>query len=387
MFIAIIAFIFVLGLLILAHELGHFLTARLFKVKAEEFGFGYPPRIIGWVKDNYGKWKTVGPQTEPEQYKNTVWSLNWLPLGGFVKIKGEDSNQLQEPDSFAAKPIWQRFIMLFAGVFMNFVLAFVLLSFAFVGGVPSLVDDQPDSSLAAQNPQVQIMEVQPDSPAAQAGLRPGDVIVAINHQPVAYIKDVQRLISSRANQPTSIDIQRAGERIKLTVTPHSSNDSSPAMIGVGLVKTAIVKYPWYEAIYRAALTTGALTIEILKAFGKIIINLTTQHRIEAEVAGPIGIAVLTGQVVKLGWVYLLQFAALLSINLAIINLLPIPALDGGRILFLIIEKIKGRPVKQKFEASAHQLGFIFLMLLMFLVIFKDLRAYGGKIWQVLINIF
>ncbi len=381
MLIAILAFVLVLGVLVLAHELGHFLTARLFGVKAEEFGFGYPPRIIGWVKDNAGRWKIVKPHTEADQYQHTVWSLNWLPLGGFVKIKGEDSNQLQEPDSFAARPVWQRFIILVAGVFMNFILAFVLLSFAFISGVPSLVDDQPSSSLAIQNSHIQIMEVQPSSPAQQAGLRLGDIIISINHQPINYIKDVQQIIGSHPGENLDLKVLRAGQQLDFKIIPRAGDNNSPAVIGVGLVKTAIVKYPWYQAIYRAAVATVNLTLEILKAFGKIIVNLATQHKVEAQVAGPIGIAVLTGQVVKLGWVYLLQFAALLSINLAIINLLPIPALDGGRILFLAIEKIKGRPVKQKIEAIAHQLGFVFLMLLMLLVVFKDLQTYGAKIWQ------
>jgi regulator of sigma E protease len=387
MLLTVVTFIAILGVLILVHELGHFLSARIFGVKAEEFGFGYPPRLIGWVKTAGGRWRLVGPKESPEQYEHTVWSLNWLPLGGFVKIKGEDSNDLQTADSFAGRPIWQRFIMLFAGVFMNFVLAFVLLSFAFASGVPSLVDDHPSSDIAVQNARIQIMEVQPDSPAAQAGLRPGDSILSIDQQKIHYISDVQSALGSRAGQKVELEILRQGKILQLTVTPEISPNSSTARIGVGLVKTALVKYPWYEAVYRAGLATLNLTFEIIKAFGKIIVNLITRHSVEAQVAGPIGIAVLTGQVVKLGWVYVLQFAALLSINLAIINLLPIPALDGGRIFFLLIEKIKGRPVKPNFEAAAHQWGFIFLMLLMLLVVFKDLHTYGQRLWQALLSVF
>ncbi len=385
--LTVIVFILILGVLILVHELGHFLTARMFKVKAEEFGFGYPPRIFGWVKNNEGKWEFVKRKDDASKYKNTVWSLNWFPLGGFVKIKGEDENALKETDSFASRPIWQRFIMLFAGVFMNFILCFVFLSLGFMSGIPSMVDDQPDTNLNVANQQIKIMSINPASPAEQAGLQIGDVFISINNQPINYIKDVQRELGSRNNQSTQLVILRGQEEKKIVVTPLAKNNTDTAVIGVGLVKTALVKYPWYQAIYKGATTTFSLTLAIVKAFGKIITDFFSGHKVEAEVAGPIGIAMLTGQVVKLGWVYVLQFAALLSINLGIINLLPIPALDGGRILFLAIEKVKGRPVSQKVEGAIHQIGFMLLMAIMVLVVFKDFRTYGSQIWQSIISFF
>ena len=164
MLITIITFIIILGLLILVHECGHFIAARIFKVKTEEFGLGLPPRIVGWVKDNFGKWKRIGRKDKAEDYHKTIWSLNWFPLGGFVTIKGQDDNALKESNSFASRSLWQRFIILFAGVFMNFVLCFVLLSIAFMSGIPSMVDDQPDSSLQVSNQKIQIMSISPDSP-------------------------------------------------------------------------------------------------------------------------------------------------------------------------------------------------------------------------------
>jgi len=385
--LTLIVFILILGVLILVHELGHFLTARMFKVKAEEFGFGYPPRMFGWVKDNFGKWKFLNRKADASQYKNTVWSLNWLPLGGFVKIKGEDENALREADSFATRSVFQRFIILFAGVFMNFVLCFVFLSVGFMAGIPTMVDDQPDPSLNSTNQQVQIMSIEPNTPAEQAGLEVGDVFISIDNQPIHYIRDIQQIISPRNEQLTQIIVSRGQEEITIEITPLAKTADGTAVIGVGLVKTALVKYPWYQAIYKGATTTFDLTVAILQAFGKIIGDLFTGQKVEAEVAGPVGIAMLTGQVVKLGWVYVLQFAALLSINLGIINLLPIPALDGGRILFLIIEKIKGKPVKQKIEGMIHQIGFMLLMLLMVLVIFKDFKTYGGRIWESILSIF
>jgi len=256
---------------------------------------------------------------------------------------------------------------------MNFILCFVLLAIAFMVGIPSLVDDVTDPSLNASQEKVQIISVAKDSPAAAAQIAVGDIILKINGQPVATIQEVKDKISVSPNQEMDITISRANQEITQKIIPVSSAPDQPAQVGVGLVKTAIVRYPWYQAIYKGAETTLALTLAILKAFAKIIGDLITGQQMETEVAGPVGIAVLTGQVVKLGLSYILQFAALLSINLGIINLLPIPALDGGRLLFLIIEKFKGRPVKQSLEARIHQIGFVLLMCLMAFIILRDIK--------------
>ena len=375
MFIAIIVFILILGLLILVHELGHFITARIFGVKAEEFGFGYPPRIFGWVKTDDDKRKFVGRKTDSREYKHTVWSLNWFPLGGFVQIKGQDGEGKNEPDSFASKSVWQRFIMLFAGVFMNFLLCAILLSVGLASGLPTLVDDEPAANLNYREAKVQIISILPDSPASQADLKVGDVVISIDDNLINKIAEVQDKIASKENQPTFIKIARGDEELIKEITPLALGEGDRAMIGVGLAKTAIVSYPWYISIYKGFQITATLTLTIVKAFGQIIGNIFTHGKVGIEVAGPVGIAVMTGQVAKLGWIYLLQFAALLSINLAIINLFPIPALDGGRILFLLIEKIKGSPVNQKVEGMIHQIGFILLMILILLVTFKDVKFY------------
>ncbi|OGG96129.1 hypothetical protein A2V95_03770, partial [Candidatus Kuenenbacteria bacterium RBG_16_41_7] len=305
MFITIITFIVILGTLILVHELGHFITARAFKVKAEEFGFGLPPRIFGFVKDDHGKWKNVGPKTKAEDYKKTIWSVNWLPFGGFVSIKGENGEHEKDIDSFGSRKIWQRAVIMFAGVAMNFVLAFILLAIAFTAGIPSLVDDQPDPSLNASLEKVQIISVVKDSPAASAQIEVGDIILKINGQPIAGIQEVKDKISASSNQEMAITVSRAKQEITKKIIPVSNFPDQPAQIGIGLVKTAIVRYPWYQAMYKGAETTLALTLAILKAFVKIIGDLIVGQPVETEVAGPVGIAVLTGQVVKLGFIYIL----------------------------------------------------------------------------------
>jgi len=389
MFITIITFVVILGVLILIHEMGHFLSARAFGVKAEEFGFGYPPRIFGYVKGNDNKWKRVGKKEDAADYKNTVWSLNWLPLGGFVRIKGEDGQDKDSPDhdSFSSRPVYQRFIMLFAGVFMNFLFCFLLLTIGFTSGIPTMVDDNPDPSMKIENQKVVIMSVEPDSPAFEAGLIPGDRIFQINGTDITAVSQTQDLISQSQDNPMEIVVFRGETMIDRELTPVLDEDRNRALIGIGLVKTATVRYKWYQSIYKAGQNTVGLTVAIITGFGRIISDLFSGNKVSAEVAGPIGIAVLTGQVVQLGWIYILQFAALLSLNLAIINLLPIPALDGGRILFIIIEKIKGSPVRQSLEARIHQYGFLFILVLMAVVIFNDVRNYGAKIWGAISSLF
>ncbi|OIO16721.1 RIP metalloprotease RseP [Candidatus Kuenenbacteria bacterium CG11_big_fil_rev_8_21_14_0_20_37_9] len=389
MLITVIIFIIILGVLIVAHELGHFTTARIFKVKAEEFGFGYPPRIFGFVRKNdTGQWEKVGRKDDTTGYKKTVWSLNWLPFGGFVKIKGEDGQGKNETDSFGCKPIWQRFIILFAGVFMNFILCFVLLSIGFMAGIPTMVDDTLDPGLNAREEKIQIISVSEYSPASEIGLRLGDVILKIDDEEIKSIRQVQEIISKSEGKEIRIVFFGAnGEETKSLLPRVIRNDFGKYEIGVGLVKTAIVSYPWYSAIYKGAEQTLGLTIAISKAFCNIISDLFMGKGAQVDVAGPVGIAVLTGQVIQLGWLYVLQFTALLSVNLAIINILPIPGLDGGRIIFLIIEKIKGAPIKQKIEGAVNQIGFFFILCIMVLVIFKDLRTYGSSIWNAIAGIF
>ena len=303
-----------------------------------------------------------------------------MPLGGFVNIKGQDGDQKEEPDSFGAKPLWQRFIMLFAGVGMNFLLCAVLLGFGFIAGIPTMVDDSPDKGAEFRNEQVIIMSVSPNSPAEEAGLAVGDVIIKIDEEEIAMIKQIQAASAAKAGETRQMTVLRNQEEIRVELTSRVLAGRDRPEFGVGLVKTATVSYPWYQAVYEGFKNTAGLAVAVVKAFAKILADLFTIGKVTADVAGPVGIAVLTGQVVQLGWIYVLQFAALLSINLAIINILPIPALDGGRILFLIIEKIKGRPVKQEIEGKIHQIGFVLIMALMALVIFKDLRTYGAGIW-------
>lgn len=378
----IIIFILVLSVLVFAHELGHFVTAKRLGVRADEFGFGFPPRIIGFYKNKFGKWRKVFGKTTYEdlesstledavpQSGSTIYSLNWLPIGGFVKIKGENDNGDKEADSFAAKKVWQRMLILSAGVIMNVVLAWFLFTVGYLIGMPQATSDL-SSSARVSNAMVAIIDVRADSPAEVAGLRAGDFIKAINGQEVALEEDMQAMISPLAGQEVTLLVDREQTEMTIVVVPEEVSEGH-GVIGVGIMAAGTVRYPLFSAIIEGAKTTGWMLKEIVLAFGNLIGNLVSGESVSQEFAGPVGIANITGQAASLGFVYLLQFVALLSLNLAIINILPFPALDGGRILFLLIEKVKGKPVRRDIEAVAHNIGFLLLIALIIFITYKDI---------------
>jgi regulator of sigma E protease len=375
MLITILTFIIILGLLVFVHELGHFVAARKTGVKVEEFGFGLPPRMFGIKK------------------KETIYSLNWLPLGGFCKIKGEEGEAREDKDSFSNKKIWQRGIILASGVFMNFALAAFLLSIGFLIGLPQVLDGLSGGAKISQ-PKIQIISVMKESPAEKAGLKIGDAILSIDDQKFEEIENLQEYIGEKSDQTLMVKIKRGEEIFERKIVPQQDVNfnqnkeksvlgplKTRAIMGVGLVKTAIVSYPWYKALWYGIATTISLMGQIIFAFYLLIKNLILGQGVTVDFAGPVGIASMTGQVVQLGFIYVLQFAALLSINLGIINFFPFPALDGGRVIALGIEKIRGKPNDPKIESFIHNLGFAFLMVLIVLVTFRDLGRLGIKLWQ------
>lgn len=382
MLLTIVVFILVLSVLVFAHELGHFYTAKKLGVRADEFGFGFPPRAIGFYKNKEGKWQKVVGKASYESLEksenekkvpargSTIYSINWLPLGGFVKIKGENGEGENDPDSFASKKIWKRMVILAAGVIMNVVLAWFLFSVGYMLGLPqSTADLGPNANV--EDGRVAIVEVMPDSPAAEAGLQAGDFILSVNNQEVGLESEVQNLVSGDEDNQVELLISRSNEEKQITVNAEE-NIEGRKVIGVGIMAAGTVSYPFFTSIWEGAKLTGWMLKEIVFAFGNLIGNLFSGVPVGGEFAGPVGIASITGQAARLGFVYLLQFTALLSLNLAIINILPFPALDGGRILFLLVEKVKGKPVRKDVEAIAHNIGFILLIALVIFVTYKDI---------------
>lgn len=376
MLTTIIIFIIVLGLLVFVHELGHFWAARKFGIRADEFGFGFPPRLAGYYKTTAGKWRLVWGNREVDDAQDTVYSLNWLPLGGFVKIKGEQGDSKDAPDSFSSKPIWQRIVVLAAGVTMNILTAAVLLSVAFWVGLPQLVESIPAGARVSDR-MIQVVEVLPDTPAAEAGITPGDAIVSIDGLTFATYQEIQEYTSTHAGEPLTYVLRRGNDTATVTAVPAAIEGTDRAGIGIAIAETAMVRYPWYRAIIEGVVRTVELLVFIVVAFVGILKSLVTGAGTGVDVAGPVGIATMTGEVARLGFAYLLQFTALLSLNLAIVNILPFPALDGGRIVFLTIEKLRGAPVPEKYEALVHQAGFILLILLVLLVTYRDIAQLIG----------
>jgi regulator of sigma E protease len=343
----ILIFIAVLAILILVHEWGHFIAAKKAGLTVEEFGFGFPPRIFSWKSGE------------------TVYSLNLLPLGGFVKIMGEDGSEIKNSKSFSSKPVWIRGLITINGVAMNFLLAVFLLIIGFYIGLPQGLDEKTKS--VAKNIQIQVVAINHASPAEQNGIKLGDSIKNFTE-----ISALQEFINKNKGKEIILEVQRGQEILKIKAIPRMNPPEGEGALGVALVKTGIVSYPWYQSIWLGIKSSFMVTWEIIKGFAGLIKNLIVSGKVPQEISGPVGIAVLTGQAANLGFVYLLQLVALISLNLTVLNLLPIPALDGGRLLFLGIEKIKGSKVNPKVENWIHSIGLALLLLLAVLITWRDI---------------
>ncbi len=401
MLATILIFIIILGLLVFVHEAGHFLVARWNGIKAEEFGFGFPPRAVGIYKDDESKcWRILIGEREvilpkilrsiveifvpvsidpfrddserrPE-IKNTIYSFNWLPLGGFVRIKGEDGSN-QDPDSFMSKSAWVRVKVLGAGVFMNFIFAWLLVSLVLMIGFPQAID----STNRAQYPdtKIYITNVLPNTPAEEMGLQAGDQVMSLDGTAVSSLEQVSKTVKEKQGTEITIEVNRLGKKLSLQGTPRVNHPENEGALGIGFTETAIVKFGFFRAFYEGALNTYEMTKQIIFALGRMIGMLFGGDKVAVDVTGPVGIVYMTKQMSDLGFVYLLQFAAILSINLGIVNILPFPALDGGRIFFILLEKLKGRPVTQKVEMALHQIGFMLLLLLMAIITVRDFSQF------------
>lgn len=385
----VILFILILSLLVVVHEFGHFVTARKLGMRVYEFGMGFPPRAFGLYRDPvtkkfvfvWGRGKSNLTETvaglpssakasegddSVVEFPATLYSLNWLPLGGFCKIKGESGDAASEPDSFAAQKAWKRITVLVAGVAMNILLAGVLLSVGFMVGLPS------DASLASEPgaivtvpPHVVVQQVDKGSVADKAGVRFGDTILSLDSTPVASAKEVVAYVREHSDRGIAIRLKRGSEEMTVLATPKPQ-------LGLVLADATIIRYPWHLALVKGF--TGALygLINIFVSFFLLIKFLLLGKGLVFDVAGPVGIASIVGTSAQLGIQYLIHVTAMISLSLAAINILPIPALDGGRVLFVIIEKIIRRPVPMRYEQMAHTIGFILLMILIVIVTGRDI---------------
>ncbi len=354
-----LVFLAVLSVLVLIHELGHFLAAKKLGMKVEEFGFGLPPRIFGIKRGE------------------TTYSINWLPIGGFVKLHGEDggahSGTKQDPDysrAFYARPPWQRSIVLLAGVTMNFILAIVLTSYLFTQGVMVPVE------------RVHIEKSIAGSPAATAGIAPGDIIKAFqfNDQTVSIKNGDQiiKLTREHLGEEITLKIIRGAQEKDMLVTPRKDFPKDQGPLGIVISNYEEKKYPWYQAPVLGTKEALKLSWELVKGIGVTVWKLISFQSVSKDVAGPLGIAQMTGQAIKFGSNAVLELMALLSLNLAIVNVLPFPALDGGRLLFVIIEWITGKKVRTNWERYVHQIGMAILLTLIVLITLNDIYRLVTK---------
>ncbi|OGH59953.1 MAG: RIP metalloprotease RseP [Candidatus Magasanikbacteria bacterium RIFCSPHIGHO2_01_FULL_33_34] len=383
----IIIFVLILSTLVIAHEFGHFITARKSGMRVYEFGLGFPPRAFGFFKDpKTGKWvfvkgkgksslkETVGGEGAEEEFPNTLYSLNWLPLGGFVKIKGENGEAPNDKDSFGNQKAWKRFVVVVAGVTMNVLLAGVLLGVGYMIGIPTDITDGVDGKAVLKDEMVLIQQVSEGSPASLAGVKSGDQVLSLNGESILTSDQFLNFVRTNSNIEMTLAVERDSKMMEFVLTPtllDSQEDDIPRL-GVMMSDTAILSYPWYIAIYKGFVSAFYGFAVIFGLFITVIKNLIMGQGLAYEVSGPVGIASMVGQSARMGINYLISTAAMLSITLAVINILPFPALDGGRAFFIIIEKIIKRPVPIKYEQLAHTLGFVLLMLLVVIVTVKDI---------------
>jgi len=368
--ITILIFIGVLGLLVLVHELGHFIAAKKAGCYVEEFGIGFPPKLFQIKRGE------------------TNYTINLLPLGGYVKIRGENGEDTDDPRSFVNQSFAWKTLIISAGVLMNVLLGYILLTIGLMVGVPTLLsDDSIDRFAKITNEKVQIVQLLPESPAVGAELQLGDFITSVDGQNISNTKSLSDALNKEGVNQVSLGIVRGREEIYIDIIPSELEQLQRKGIGVGLAETATIAYPWYVAPYYGLKQTLYILWLIIAAFASLIASFVQGAGVTADIAGPIGIAVITGEVAKQGIIQLLQFTALLSLNLAIINIIPFPALDGGRLALILLEKIRKKKLNIKFEYWIHTLGFTALIILIIVVTARDISNYGSGIWASIQNIF
>lgn len=347
----ILVFILMLGLLVFVHEAGHFFAARISGMKVEEFAFGFPPRL--WSK----------------KYKGTRYAINLFPIGGYVKILGENEKS-KDPDAFGNKRILSRIFVVVSGVLMNFVLAFLVLLVLFWCSYPPLVSNPSvyKGTTIEGSGGIYIQDIAKDSLAEKYDIRSGDVIIKVGEIGNPRVGDLRLAVSANQNGIVPIKIKRNGDIIEKNIEIGESNQ-----IGVGLwEKIGKVKYTWWKVPYYAAKETVITLKTTLVAFYSFFRDLIVDHRVNGDVVGPVGLFNITSVAVKLGFGYILTLIILLTINLGIINILPFPALDGGRLVFLAVEKMRGKKMAENVEGIIHTVGFWLLIALMIYIAVRDI---------------
>lgn len=357
---SVIIFIIVLGVLIFVHELGHFLVAKKSGIRVDEFAIGFPPKIFSFTKGG------------------TKYALNMIPFGGYVKIYGENAeDESVDPnakDSFVNKSPWIQAAVLVAGVTFNIIFAWFLFWIVLMAGSPTIVDETNRADIS--DAKVTITNVYENSPAQTAGLKAGDAIVGITNKDIRFSGDevtverVQETIT-KADGSVELNIQRADTNSVITLNPESGIVGDQQAIGVALEEIGTYALPVHKAFAQSlTMTSNAVqlvAVNLVGFLGKAVIGQASLN----EVSGPVGIVGVVGEAASFGFIYLLSFTAFISINLAVLNVLPLPALDGGRLVIVLIEGLTKKKLKPSIVNWVNGLGFLFLILLMIIITIND----------------
>ena len=358
-------FIVLLGVLVFVHELGHFAVAKFFGIRVDEFGMGFPPRAKKLCSRN-----------------GTDYTLNWIPFGGFVKIYGEDSleNGKNDPDyyrSMGAKSWWKQILVLIAGVTMNILLAWALFSFAFMIGAPTAVSgvDRPEQ---VQNPQLTVLQVMPGSPAEKSGLAAGDKILkletleaTITNSDLSVDNFTKLIRATEPNTPVHVEIEKTDQSTAhLLIIPQKLTGDYQA-IGVSVDQVGIYREGFFKSIKSGFINTLHITKQTSSAFWNLIRDAVVGKADTENLTGPVGLVSVVGDAQKIGFTSVIMLAAVISINLAVLNMIPFPALDGGRVVIVLIEAITRRKINANIVGWINGAGFMLLLALMVFVTVKD----------------
>jgi len=359
--ISLLLFGLILGVLVLVHEAGHFLAAKAFNIKVNEFGLGLPPRLWG------------------KKYGETVYSLNWIPFGGFVAIEGEDSPNSKSDRSFSSVNRFKRVVVLVAGVTMNFILAVIIFSVSFIQGV------------YVPTGHVQIGSVISGSPAESAGIKPQDVVEQVQGKSVSSFQEFQAITVQNAGHPMVIVLRRGSSDLTVSVTPRPNPPANQGSLGVVLSLEAVKKVSaWYMAPIDGTKYAFTQLQTIVSYLVTAVSSIPSGNsKIVDQVSGPVGIAYVTYRVYQIDPGYLWNLAGLISLSLALMNILPLPALDGGRILFVLLSALFRRDFYPKLESYIHRFGLAFFLVLFLFITYHDIAtifastSLGGKVQELI----
>jgi len=357
---SILIFIIILGILIFVHELGHFLVAKKAGVRVDEFAIGFPPRLFSFKKGE------------------TTYAINLIPLGGYVKIFGESADEESldpnRKDSFINKSRWVQAAVLVGGVVFNIIFAWILLSISLMFGFPTIVSDQNRDQITESY--VVVTNVFEDSPASSAGLQAGDQILNLSagENSISYtdltVSSLQEFIASSESE-VNFEIIRSGENMNLAILPESGIVGDNPAVGIGIDRIGRLQLGFFSAFVQGFTMTGQMMIDMTTGIGTLLGQAFTGNGSLDDVAGPVGIVGLVGNAANFGITYLLGFTAFISINLAVLNILPLPALDGGRLVIVLIEGILNKRIKPEIVNSVNTVGFLALILLMIVITIND----------------